>query len=526
MPAPTRILLLEDNPSDRRFMDACLHDGGHELQIDFATRLDEASAQLKRQHYEMVIADLNLPDGEGLDTFFKVKELATDSAIVVMTGVDDAQLASRAVLAGAQDYLVKGDLEPKRVWRSLSNALFRHDQLRRMANMAQDLRKKNNSLRELAFIDALTGLLNRRGLSKTLAQTWIQRTGSAAIFALMVNVDDFRRVNELFGYSHGDLALKEIGRRIRAMLRSADIGARVGGDEFLVLASVPDAPAAIQLAEKIRASVQDADMATETGSFKVTVSVGVASLGKGPFSVASILESAQAALRACKEGGKNRVFYGGDPYPRGAKPATDPTVVRRPFYDLRNGQIAGYQFALPEDMGRADTLDSSVEHVKVLLRAAAADGNGLECHLHLSHVQLMRLRPEDLAVARGIDPWGLRLSIPEVPMSPLPAGLLDSVRRLQAAGWFIGLHGLNLGAHGLANLVLLEPAVVTLDADLVSGAAHDPERMRGLQRLFRGLSGLGAAVVAEGVAAKEDVGMLDDIGICFGCGPLWKENGL
>jgi two-component system, cell cycle response regulator len=522
MTAPTRILLLEDNPSDRLFMDACIHDGGHELQLDFAGRLDEASSRLKGQHYEMVIADLNLPDGEGLDTFFKVKELAEDSAIVVMTGMDDAQLATRAVLAGAQDYLVKGALEPKRVWRSLANALSRHDQMRRMAHVAHDLRKKNNSLREMAYIDALTGLLNRRGLSKTLAQTWTQRHASAGIYALMVNVDDFRRVNELFGYGYGDLALKEIGRRIRATLLSADIGARVGGDEFLVLASVADASAAVKLAEKIRVSVQDASMATDAGSFKVTVSVGAAALGKGPFSVEHILESTQGALKAAKGGGKNRVFYGGDAAPAGEPSGPDSSVVRRPFYDLRNGQLSGYQFMVPDEFGRADA-GETVEQVRALLRAAARDGNDLECHLHLSHIQLMRLRPEDLALACGMDPWGLRLSVPGVPMSPLPAGLLDSVRRLQAAGCFIGLHGLNLGAHGLANLILLEPAVVTLDPDLVSGVGHDRERRHGLLRLFRALSGLGASVVADGIASKEDMRALDDIGVCFGCGPLWKE---
>ncbi|HTA16765.1 MAG TPA: EAL domain-containing protein, partial [bacterium] len=193
-------------------------------------------------------------------------------------------------------------------------------------------------------------------------------------------------------------------------------------------------------------------------------------------------------------------------------------------YDFRNGQVAGYQFMLPEDLGHADAGDPPLGQVQALLRAAATDGNGLECHLHLSHIQFMRLRPEDLSAARGVDRWGLRLSIPEVPMSPIPPGLLDSARRLQAAGWLIGLHGLNLGAHGLANLVLLEPAVVALDPALVSGAAQDAERMRGLQRLFKGLSGLGATVVADGVATKEDVRMLDDIGVCFGCGPLWKEN--
>ncbi|MGH7442346.1 MAG: response regulator, partial [bacterium] len=89
MPVPAKILLVEDNPSDRLFMDACIRDGGGDVELHHAARLADASSSLKQQHFELVIADLNLPDGEGLETFFKVKALAADSAIVVMTGMDD-----------------------------------------------------------------------------------------------------------------------------------------------------------------------------------------------------------------------------------------------------------------------------------------------------------------------------------------------------------------------------------------------------------------------------------------------------
>ncbi|HTB34400.1 MAG TPA: response regulator, partial [bacterium] len=144
--APQKVLLVEDNPADRLFLSACLNDGAPPLALDIAGRLDEASVRLKAQHYELVIADLNLPDGAGLDTFYKVKELAADAAIVVMTGVDDARLASQAVRAGAQDYLVKGDLKPKRVLQSLYNALSRRDQTRRASQPALDFRKNSINL--------------------------------------------------------------------------------------------------------------------------------------------------------------------------------------------------------------------------------------------------------------------------------------------------------------------------------------------------------------------------------------------
>ncbi|HTB21432.1 MAG TPA: diguanylate cyclase [bacterium] len=524
MPAPTRILLVEDNPSDRDFLNACLSTGAHEVELDFAARLTEASTRLKDRRYELVIADLNLPDGEGLDTFFKVKELAEDAAIVVMTGMDDAQLASRAVLAGAQDYLVKGEMDPERVWRALFNALFRHDQFQRVSHVAQDLRKKNSSLRELAYVDSMTGLLNRHGLAKTLASAASLGPRTAVTHALVVDVDDFQNVNELFGYHQGDLALKEIGRRLRANLGPSDIGGRVGGDEFLLLLAGVDTPTAIARADRIRVSVRDAALGVSGAAFGVTVSVGVAALGKGPFTVERLLELTEGGLKAGKGGGKNRVCFDGGPVSVGPLSGQASSLARVPFYEIGSGCLAGYQFMVPGELGRADERTLTVDNVRALVRTAAETGEGLECHVRISLIQLMRLLPEHLAMAPEIDPRLFRLSIPMVPMSPIPAGLLASVRRMRAAGWRIGLHGLDLGPHVWANLILLEPSVVSLDPGLVSGVSGNAERERGLTRLCHVLSGLGAQVVADGVGTEEDFKLLDQLGVSFGSGPLWKEK--
>lgn len=511
--ARTKILLVEDNPSDRQFLDACIQDAGLPVELHHAARLDEASAYFKQQHFQLVITDLNLPDAEGLETFYKVKAMAAEAAIVVMTGMDDTALATSAVLAGAQDYLVKGDLNSRKVWQSVSNALQRHDHLQRIAGEVHDLRKRNSSLRELAYIDPLTGLCNRRGLSKILARGLERRASALSAYALLIDVDDFKTVNDLFGYNEGDAVLKAIGRRIKALLRASDIGARVGGDEFLLLVSLAGQDAAMALAERLRASISERGVAGDAGPGQVSVSIGVVPLGLRPYRVEDLLQVAHGALRMSKDGGKNRVAYCGEPLP-----VSERAVIIEPYFEIVSGQVAGYRYSLAGGPSAYEDAASSRATLHRLMAAAAADKAGLECLLELSHIQLMQLSPADMGAGPQVEPWRLRLCIPAIPMSPLPPGLLDAIRRLQWAGWALGLTDLDLGAHSWANLILLEPTVVTLAPNFVAHVSSDREKQRGLLRLQRALSGLGAVIVAGGASSREDLHALERLGISFAWG--------
>jgi diguanylate cyclase (GGDEF)-like protein len=511
--ASAKILLVEDNPADRQFIDACLHDGAADIELHFAARLDQAGTQLKHQRYELVIADLNLPDAEGLDTFFRVKEMASDAAIVVMTCMDDTRLANQAVLAGAQDYLIKGDMAPKRVLQSVLNALQRHSQFKQVSSEAQDLRKKSSSLREMAYIDSLTGLSNRRGLAKILSQMSTRGGRFSATHALLLDVDDFKKLNDLMGYKKGDLALKELARRLHALLKPTDIVARLAGDEFMALISASSAKEAILLAERIRASVYDGGA--------ITVSVGVAALRRGHHTVEGLLELSQGALTSSKSSGKNRVCFSDELVAKPGAARFKAPVVHVPFYELRSGRLAGYRIMADGEPSHAESIESVLGAVNELMKAAIAEGHGLQFHLQLNHSQLLQLRPEDLASGLEAEPWRLRLNIPEVPMSPLPSGFLEAVHRLQHAGWAIGLANLDLGAHSWANLILLEPSVVSLAPCLVQGVSIDRERERGLSRICRALTGLGIYAVAGGVGTDDDWRTLDRLGIAYGWGPLW-----
>jgi signal transduction histidine kinase len=130
--APLRILLVEDNPGDARLIKETLRDAGaHAFELHHADRLSAALPLLAARDADVVLLDLSLPDAHGLETVTRALAAAPDAAIVVLTGLDDETVAIQAVQAGAQDYLVKGQVEPSTLSRALRYAMERKRLLER-----------------------------------------------------------------------------------------------------------------------------------------------------------------------------------------------------------------------------------------------------------------------------------------------------------------------------------------------------------------------------------------------------------
>jgi len=130
--APLRILLVEDNPGDARLIRETLRDAGaHAFELRHADRLAAALPILAAREADVVLLDLSLPDAHGLETVTRALTAAPDAAIVVLTGLDDETVAIQAVQAGAQDYLVKGQVEPGMLSRALRYAMERKRLLER-----------------------------------------------------------------------------------------------------------------------------------------------------------------------------------------------------------------------------------------------------------------------------------------------------------------------------------------------------------------------------------------------------------
>jgi diguanylate cyclase (GGDEF)-like protein/PAS domain S-box-containing protein len=163
-------------------------------------------------------------------------------------------------------------------------------------------------LRELATKDELTELYNRRHFLE-LAQVELARVRRtrAPLSLAMIDVDHFKHVNDRFGHAAGDRALKELSLALRETVRTADVAARIGGEEFVLLLPDTGLEGALAVTERLRDRVRKSELSVEGETLKFTVSAGVAELGPDE-SVDSLLKRADEALYRAKAAGRDRAL--------------------------------------------------------------------------------------------------------------------------------------------------------------------------------------------------------------------------
>ncbi len=157
-----------------------------------------------------------------------------------------------------------------------------------------------------ASTDALTGLPNRRYFDEFCGLLARRRRAEDAVGVLMIDIDRFKNLNDTYGHASGDEVLRLVGGAIVQAVRDEDVPARYGGEEFVVLLRNPSGPVALEIGERVRASVAGLDL-TRLGIPKVTVSVGVAVADRQDQPIASLVEDADRALYRAKRGGRDRV---------------------------------------------------------------------------------------------------------------------------------------------------------------------------------------------------------------------------
>ena len=168
-----------------------------------------------------------------------------------------------------------------------------------------------HELHELASIDPLTGVANRRAMTEAsdrMLDEALAWRGSVGV--LLIDADHFKRINDRYGHDGGDKVLQALVACIQGILRSDDIVGRVGGEEFLVLTPGVDEHGVLALAERIRRTVERSPPVVDGEPVPLTVSIGVAVAGPGEWDMAAVRRHADAALYTAKRAGRNRVMGG------------------------------------------------------------------------------------------------------------------------------------------------------------------------------------------------------------------------
>jgi diguanylate cyclase (GGDEF)-like protein len=178
---------------------------------------------------------------------------------------------------------------------------------RRYHESVSQLASLTGRLRELAMVDSLTGVLNRRAFLDQADGEWVRhRRHNHALACAMVDVDGFKRINDTFGHAAGDAVLQHIGALVRATLRASDLSARLGGDEFVALMPETNIDGATATAERLLGRVVSRPLTILDQSFATTLSIGVAS-AEGCTSLEELLARSDRALYRAKKEGRSRV---------------------------------------------------------------------------------------------------------------------------------------------------------------------------------------------------------------------------
>jgi len=216
-------------------------------------------------------------------------------------------------------YLIAIMVSARRMGDSLSESLsLQYENTQMVSSLSesnQELQFANEKLETLTLEDSLTGLHNRRYFEMQLESEWKRETREQKVLTLMIiDIDYFKLYNDTYGHAEGDVCLKKVAQVLQSCLnRSADIIARIGGEEFVVMLPSVEVNGALTLAQQMREQLQAAALTHATSPLceNVTVSIGIASVIPGDNVTAlGLFKAADKALYKAKAKGRNQVLIG------------------------------------------------------------------------------------------------------------------------------------------------------------------------------------------------------------------------
>jgi diguanylate cyclase (GGDEF)-like protein len=415
-----------------------------------------------------------------------------------------------------------------------------------------DLEDAQAALTKQATHDALTGLPNRALLVDRIDQALLQSKRSGRCTAIFfIDLDRFKQVNDTHGHAVGDTVLQKTADQLIAAVRPMDIVARIGGDEFVVLAPDLDGHSnAVDIGARLVADLNRrpdrvADSERVAASIGISISVG----GRGP--AETLLHQADAAMYQAKSlgGGRAEVFdetLGHQVQERATarrmlKSALDDhrvTPYYQPIIDLSTGHIAGFEalarivehngtvlppaafITVAEDSGLVVPLGTQVLEL-ACQRAKSWQVDALSEHRLTVAVNLSsrQFEPGDLTELlrrtldeTGLDPERLHLEITETAIMNLRPDILKQLGDIRALGVQIGLDDFGTGYASLTHLRRLPLSFVKIDQSFVQGLGTDREDERIVSAVVELAANLGLRSIAEGIETRDQLDRLRSLG--------------
>ncbi|MGX2952219.1 putative bifunctional diguanylate cyclase/phosphodiesterase [Shewanella sp. JL219SE-S6] len=531
------LLLIDDDEIDRAAIIRALDQSSLAFKVMEANCAQSGLEFACQQRFDGILLDYMLPDANGLEVLSRLNESAGEqTAVVMISRYEDDKLAQRCIELGAQDFLLKDEVNTSRLTRAIRNAKQR-------ASMALALRQSHEKLKELAEHDSLTKLVNRYGFELCLNRTLSQvKRHQDMLAVILLDLDDFKGINDTLGHQVGDILLVEVANRLSEALREGDLIARLGGDEFVVLVTESENryfPMAV--ANRLQRAFEEPFPLGEHDVL-IGASIGIAVYSDSVCDSSELLKCADIAMYRAKKVGRNQIQFYSEELARevrfrnriemGLRTALERDEFRVFYqgkFDAISGELLGMEALLrwqhPEDgLLAPDSFLPIAEEIGlvdeigewVLAQACAQTvewlamltpvGKQLSVAVNLSPSQIIR---ETLyqTIVRVLQQTGLPASLLELELTENalieePLELAKVLERIAALGVVFSLDDFGTGFSSLEHIKYFPINVLKIDKSFVASVEQDERGKRLLSALINFANGFNVVSVAEGIETE------------------------
>ena len=539
------VVLADDDPSIRLMIRHVLE--SEDFDIVEASDGLEAIKAVEKHHPALILLDAVMPGIDGFTTCQQIKEKGhTDIPVMMITGLDDDASVERAYEVGATDFITK----------PIKWAVLKH---RVKSVVSKVIAERKVQL--LAYQDSLTSLPNRLLFADRLEQAVVRSERSRTSMALMlIDIDDFKLVNDSFGHDAGDKLIKAVGQLISKSLRRADTIARLGGDEFaVIIEGIESADDAISIADNLT-TILEHNVRLDDQETYTSASIGIAVYPDDGKDARTLLKNADTAMFRAKESGRHCFqFY---------KPEMSVSAMERlelenslkaafendefvinyqPIIDIHKNEITGVEALLrwqhPEKgMIQPEEFVGVIEDCGLIIalgewminsvckQVRTWQDAGLKEQSVSINLAPRQFTEQDLVAVfkqaiseYDIEASSLAVEITELTLIDNLGEVESTLKKLREMGMKVLLDDFGTGYASLAYLKEFPVDIVKIDRDFVAGIPDNREDSAIVEAISGLTRGLKLALLAEGVENERQLDMLKGLGCQYGQGYYWSK---
>lgn len=301
-PKDRHILVVDDDPDSLSIIAEALRWEGYQVQT--AISGGEAIDLIQRWNPDLILLDVNMPGMNGVETLKDLRHKEHYTSVMFISGNTSTEHVVEGLDAGGDDYIPK-PFDPLELLARVRTQL-------RIKDLNDQLRMANERLKELVDTDDLTGLYNMRSVYQRVeAEIQRSRRFSRQACVVMMDMDYFKTVNDGHDHLFGSFVLSEVGAIVRRSIRNIDLGARYGGDEFLMVLTETNTEGAQKFCERLRQAIGNYLFKNGKDEIRLTCSVGFAITAPGDTQIDArgLVRAADHALYEAKRAGRNCVKF-------------------------------------------------------------------------------------------------------------------------------------------------------------------------------------------------------------------------